>query len=79
MVLYQKSMRFLTIRSLSYSQKINMPGKTMLKQDISQQEVSNLVSFFGENGAAVVLAHMSDLDETFDTASTVIRRIMHGN
>lgn len=47
-------------------------------QNISQAERNRLVKFFGQTGAAVILKHIDDLDQTFGSASQIISQIMQG-
>jgi hypothetical protein len=45
---------------------------------IIPEQRARLVEFFGEKGAAVVLSHIDNLEETFGSASIVIRGVMQG-
>jgi hypothetical protein len=51
---------------------------TMALVSVTPKQRSNLVEFFGEKGADIVLAHMDNLEGTFDSASTIILRIIQG-
>jgi ferritin len=50
-----------------------------MKAVITPGQREKLVEFFGEKGAKIVISHIDDLDETFGSASIVIRRIMEEN
>ena len=50
-----------------------------MKVMITPQQRERLVEFFGEKGAEVVISHIDDLDQTFGSASTVIRKVMEGS
>ncbi len=45
---------------------------------ITSEQRERLIRFFGERGAKVVVSHIEDLDQTFGSASTVIRSVMEG-
>lgn len=53
----------------------------MYKEDnvvISPKQRENLINFFGEKGADIVIQHINELDKVFGSASAVIRSIMRG-
>lgn len=43
---------------------------------ITPRQREKLVEFFGKKGAAIVVSHIDDLDQTFGSASVIIRKIM---
>jgi ferritin len=47
-----------------------------MKLMITPQQRERLVNFFGEKGAQVVISHIDELDQTFGSASAVIRKVM---
>ena len=50
-----------------------------MKAVITPRQREKLVEFFGEKGAGVVISHIDDLEQTFGSASLVIRKIMDEN
>jgi ferritin len=50
-----------------------------MKAMITPRQREKLIEFFGEKGAQVVISHIDELDQTFGTASAVIRKIMEDN
>ena len=49
-----------------------------LKVMVTPLERTRLVKFFGEEGAEVIISHIDELEETFGSASVIIRRVMEG-
>ena len=47
-------------------------------RDVKQIHRIRLAAFFGENGAKVILDHISDLELTFGSASAIILQVMEG-
>jgi hypothetical protein len=57
----------------------NMLAHMTMKVVITPYQRDKLVEFFGEKGAEVVISHIDELDQTFGSASLVIRKIMEEN
>ena len=56
-----------------------MLANMAMKMMITPKQREKLVEFFGQKGAEVVIFHIDDLDQTFGSASIVIRKIMEEN
>jgi ferritin len=56
-----------------------MLANMAMKMMITPKQREKLVEFFGQKGAEVVISHLDDLDQTFGSASIVIRKIMEEN
>lgn len=56
-----------------------MLANMAMKMMITPKQREKLVEFFGQKGAQVVISHIDDLDQTFGSASIVIRKIMEEN
>jgi hypothetical protein len=54
-----------------------MRTSIILKVMVTPQERARLVEFFGEEGAEVIMSHIDELEETFGSASIIIRRVMN--
>jgi hypothetical protein len=54
----------------------DMLASTSMKVTISPKQREKLIEFFGKKGAEVVISHIDELEETFGSASLVIRKIM---
>jgi hypothetical protein len=53
-----------------------MLANMAMKMMITPKQREKLVEFFGQKGAEVVISHLDDLDQTFGSASVVIRKII---
>jgi ferritin len=53
-----------------------MRAAMAMKVAITSRQREKLIEFFGEKGANIVISHIDDLEETFGSASVVIRRVM---
>lgn len=53
-----------------------MQATMAMKMFITPQQREKLVEFFGKSGAEIVISHIDELDQTFGSASVVIRKIM---
>ncbi len=53
-----------------------MHATMTMKVTITPQQREKLVGFFGEKGAEIVISHIDELDQTFGSASIVIRKLM---
>ncbi len=47
-----------------------------VRMTITPNQRERLTEFFGEKGAQIVISHIDELDQTFGSASVVIRKIM---